>query len=266
MFHGKYSIGYTLIELMVAFTLSFLIISMVVEIYLIANKNQQMQITLIALKDNEQMTNQILTSAIRRAGYALCTKLSDDFPFYNHSTLTFDFKNTIQPFYTPEMKPGTDGITVWNANHKYATVAKNMRGHATLYANRLVTFSADDLVMISDCKTIEIFQIKHVSIVNGLQKIIPASPLQQLYQVNAELSKLQIISYFVAKTNRFDGRHRPVYALFEKNLAGMNSELVEGVDDMQIEYDAAGLSFTLNGISTTNINFVKKWYLYVALS
>lgn len=58
-----------------------------------------------------------------------------------------------------------------------------------------------------------------------------------LYQFNPESNRLEEIRYFTQETTRKSERGRPVFALYMKNTQKNKIELVEGIDEMQIQYD-----------------------------
>jgi type IV pilus assembly protein PilW len=272
MFKRRNSVGITLIELMLALSLSIFLISLIFEIYLIAENSRLTQSALISLQENEQILSQLLLRHIRMAGYAGCGKLSDDFPFYNHLTEKVSLRNKIKLYQK-------SGITLWHASHENGILIKPMRGYATFYASANPAFAVGDDLIISDCKTADLFSVKQISISNsGIQKIVTTTPLNKLYSVNAEIREFKWESFFVADTERLDLQKQPVYALFMREKNGRKTELVEGVASMLIELDqiengvleAKSIDAISDATSVVGIAFAfnilhKSWHTYVSL-
>ncbi len=280
MFNEKNSIGTTLIEMMLALILSIFILSSVFEIYLISENNRLAQTNLMNMQENAEIINQMLKKSIHTAGYIGCAKLTDDFPFKNHFPFKINQKNKIEFYRENEAKPGTDGIRIWHASLRSSVLVKTMRSNSIFYVTSTLPLQVNDNLLISDCKTIESFQIKSISSLSGgIKKIVSSVPISKRYEKNAEINKLEIISYFVGDTSRINDKGQPIYAFYSKT-DGIKTELVENVDDMKlffstiednalVEYPAedfpvlneiVGVSFEF-GLS----NLRKKWDVYVSL-
>ncbi len=259
MFKRKNSIGITLIELMLALSLSIFLISLLFEIYLIAENSQLTQAALISLQENEQILSQLVLRHIRMAGYAGCEKLADDFPFYNHLTEKVSLSNKIQ-------LSQQSGVTLWHAGIESALLIKPMRGFATFYATANPPFAIGDKLIISDCKTADLFSIKQISILsNGIQKIVTTVPLNKLYAENAEVREFVWESFFVSDTGRLDLQQKPVYALFMRGQDDRKTELVEGVTSMQVELDQMENGAAVVGVAFAFTILNKTWHTYVSL-
>ncbi len=279
MLKRKNSIGLTLIELILALTLSLFLISLSIEIYLLAEKSQRAQAALISLQENQQILSQILRQHIRMAGFSGCGRFSSDFPFYNHLPQYISLNNKIAIYPHTDIKTNTDGITLWHAGIHHAKLSKNMQGYATLYVTANPIFAVGDNLIISDCKSVDLFKVKRVIIFHdGTQQIIAKTPLSKLYAQNAEISEFEWESYFVGDTGRLDLHEQPVYAVFMETQDGQKTELIEGVESMQIELaslehdtlvihkmgDVSDAAAVL-GVSFTFKSLQKEWHTYVSL-
>lgn len=278
MFKRKNSIGMTLIELLLALSLSLFLITLIFEIYLIAENNQRTQSDLISLQESEQILSQILQRHIHMAGYIGCAKLTDDFPFYNHLSENIGVNNIIEFFQLSEKN--SDGIKIWRASTSSAMLTKPMRGYGTLYVTKSLHFFPGERIIISDCKTAELVRIKQVSsLSDGTQKIIMSTPLKKLFTPPAEVREFIRETYFLNETERFGPKQQPIYALFSKVNDEPKTEIVEGIESMQIELNQIEngslkikkISEIPDIVSPVGISFVfdtqlhKKWYTYVSL-
>src|SRR3990167_11166053 len=107
MLKRKNSNGMTLIELMLALTLSTFILSFLYEIYLAAENNRRMQHNLMTIQENTQLISQLIAQHVRMSGYAGCAKLTKDFPIKNNVLTDFSEKTKIQRYDKNDSKPGT---------------------------------------------------------------------------------------------------------------------------------------------------------------
>lgn len=279
--------GMTLIEMMLALTLSLFIMGLLFEIYLFAENSRVAQTALITLQENAQLISRIFRKQIQSSTYFACAKLTDEFPFINNSPYMLDSKNRIGKYQDVERKTGTDGIRFWQASTQNAVLAKTMRGFSDLYVSTSITIKVDDDVMVSDCQSAEIFHVKQVvKIDNNTQKIVTSKPLNKLYGIHSEINMIEIKSYFIAPTERVDKNNQRIYALYIKNNHDAKAELAEGITQMKIYFSTIegnklaeysidelvnatqvkGLSFVFD-LTSVSINALqKKWYVYVALS
>ena len=113
-----------------------------------------------------------------------------------------------------------------------------------------------NILIISDCRHAEIFTVKNVIIFHDSQKIISSFPLRYAYGQDAEITRMAINHYFIAKTTR-----KNTSALFVKDIKQRTTELVENVSNMHIVFNGASVQIDLDFIASP---FKKTWHLYVA--
>ncbi len=267
----KKIIGMTLIELMLAIIISLLILSILSTIYLVTEKNNSTQIAMSHIQENSRIATHWLSTNLRAAGYLGCAKLTDDFPLINYPPYALTPANKISSYRGEEMKSNSDAITILNASVSSATLVMPMHSYSTLYLSAKPHFSEGDVLLISDCKSAEIFLVKEASVVNqGVQKITTKKPLHTQYQQYAEVSQFESNTYFIGKTNRQYPNGASIYALYIKDIHQQKIELVEGLEDMKINYaindnEIAGVSITLLLSSLNDFLLQRKWSVYVAL-
>lgn len=269
MFNKKNQLGMTLIEMMLALSLSIFLISVVLKMYLIAESSQIAQTDLLTIQQNMQMISQILKHEVKASSYFGCAKFTDDFPFKNNSIYILNQKNRIEKYQNTDVKAGTDAIRFWHASARSAFLVKTMRGYSDLYVSASLPIKSGDNLIISDCQTAEIFQVKQVLVIdNNTKKIVSKNPLSQFYKIHSEINLLEVVVYFIGANN----------ALFTKDVRGNKSELVEGISQMKITiYQIENNKLTahsvgdltnsgeIKGISFDLDLLHKKWYVYAAL-
>jgi type IV pilus assembly protein PilW len=233
----KKIIGMTLIELMFVLALTLFIISGVSSIYLASVKNHVAETALQNIQQNARITFQQLNTVLRSAGYIGCSKLTDDFPIYSSTSYNITKENRIQSYQGNELKSGTDAFTVRYANAINANLIETMKVPDVLHVTASPKITAGDVLLISDCKTADIFTVEQVSIESdGTQMIKADDALSKCYEIYAEVSALEINTFYIGKTDRKDLAGLPVYALYQKDKYSHKTELVEGVNGMQIQY------------------------------
>lgn len=261
--------GMTLIELMCSLLLSMLIIMCLIDIYIATEKNHLAQSALMNVQQNARMAMQILTHEIRRAGYVGCSKI-------------MMMKYKIEKYSSPDVKPGSDAITIYNVTTDSGTVT-SMSDLKTLEVMDGPSFHVGENLFVSDCVSAEVFSIKKViKSGNNSQRIMTMKNLSKKYSQFAEVGRVENNSYYIGQTTRVDEDGKPIFVLYKLDSNDRKLELVEGINDMQIDFTilsdgSLSQSKTANGpellgvaveLTLSGLNhfpLFKKEYNYVAL-
>ncbi len=253
--------GMSLIELMFSITLSLLIINICIAIYLTAQKNFSLQNDLSALQENARTAIQLMKNDIKQVGYIGCPKLTSDFPLINHTSYTVNWKNKIVQ--------KSQAINIWHGSISHVNLIKSMQNDFVLYATTEQHFSSQDILIISDCYSADIFQPESILFDENIQTIITSQPLSSRYQTDAEIFRLEVKSFFTNKTNRFYPNGKPIYALYIlDNINHHKRELVESIESLKTKIDLnsdqspTGISLELNALTPF---LSKTWYSYLSL-
>lgn len=250
--------GFSLIELMLALTISMAVISMISTIYLAAQKNFSLQSELSDIHENAYIAIELLNSDIRKAGYIGCAKLTEDFPLKNFFQYGMNLKNKISST--------QNEISVRHAGRHHANLIEPMQDYSKLSVTAQPRFSEGDILIISDCTAAEIFKVGHVFNTKEIQQITPSEPLSNLYDKNAEVSQFEVNTYFIGETDRQRRSGEPIFALFKKDIHDQKSELVEGVNAMNIKLVENGVSMMLTISSSQDASKLsKRWDNYITL-
>lgn len=228
--------GFTLIELMLALLISSLILCSLSFIYLTCEKNQKTQAALMTIQENSRIAKEILGSAIHTAGYIGCVKLTKHFLITNDYPVQLTENSKMKPYAGNEKKPGSDAFSIIQANTVNAYLIQSMNDYSRLIVSTSLLFEEEELMVISDCKSADIFKIQQVINMGTMQIIIPERPLKKLYGLYAEVGQLENNTYYIAKTDRIDEARSPVYALYKKDIYSRKTEILDGINNMKINY------------------------------
>lgn len=305
--------GFTLVELMVALTISLIILAVVVTIFASSHATYTLEEGKARTQEAGRFSMEFLAQDIRMAGYAGCTsKLTLGTPSGSGGNNVANCPsgticNIVSPssaavnmdpaglkgyaytgsggqalsdwtpnlpsdfFSAGEVKPYTDVVVIQHAS----SLGTHLTGNTTpINANIQIIktasiagqLQAGDILMLSDCKSADVFQANNVS--NGTTTVTIAHTngntqnfLTHLYDNSAELMKLVSRAYYIA----LNPNGEP--ALWRKDLTNVSGvptvtsqELVEGIEYMRITY-GEDTDATPNGVANRyrTANNVSSW-------
>lgn len=260
--------GISLVELMVAITLSLILGVALIQIFSSSRSANRVQEATARLQENGRYTIEAMAQEVRMAGYMGCasidkvpmaiqaTNLPTDVVFTS-STVINGSNNVIagNPY---DAVAGTDVLIIRRASDTGIKLDGNMtadNANVQLVDNS-GGFKADDFLVISDCASADLFCANSVS-GGGITITHSAScnntpKLSKAYGEDAEVLAFRSTAYFIRDTDRKTPSNRPIRALMvqsrnagQAGAALTSYELVEGVEDMQLQY-----GFDTNGDGT----------------
>lgn len=263
--------GLTLVELMIAMTIGLLLLGGITSIMISSRQTYRVNEALSRMQDNARYAFQVLSRDIRMAGYFGCVG-SDVMPtntlngptdfLWNFSQTIYGYESTSATAWnlTPDSSitsplGGRDIIVVRGAsgdgtsapvkvlNHKLppGSPASSPPGSADIKVSLASGLEADDVVMASDCLGAAVFQISEINtaggagfdnVVHNTGAAVPGNFTKDLGKeyTGGEILKVTTRSYYI-RTNDVG---RP--ALYRKVGTANAEEVVEGVENMQIQY------------------------------
>lgn len=247
--------GITLVEMMMALLISMALINMLMTLYISVKKNFRTQKALSQLQNNARTAIELLQSDLQIAGWIGCIRLGNQdakFPELN-------VKNKI------EITNNT--ITVRHADVQNGNLVEDMIDTENIMMSQNPIFVANDCLIISDCRSMEIMYVKKVNKRGPYQHLIPQTPLSKKYGKYAEISKLIKSTYFIDKTKREAANGQPIFALYKLDSKDKKNELVEGIHSMKTKWigsesDPKGIAIELQLVSDP---FIKTWYTQIRL-
>jgi type IV pilus assembly protein PilW len=256
--------GLGLVELLVALALGLIISAAVMQVFLTSRSTYRMQDAMSRVQENGRFAVGYIANEIRMAGYTGCGNLGsvavNDIidPVDVPSGFDFDFgddtvvrgHDNVSGTNTWSAKAATDVIELRRASNTGVKLIGNMTAaNANIQlSNNAPNFVAGDALFISDCSSADLFRATSVSA--GVTTITVAhandinidNRLSKAYGADAEVMAFEYGAFFVRDTGRTTPRGQHISSLYLSAMrAGSNTstevqELVEGVEDMQLEY------------------------------
>jgi hypothetical protein len=250
--------GTTLLELLLTLMFSLLLLGLLLDIYLGTERQNELRSTLLSLQDNANFALQSLSAELQETGFWGCPRLSAEFSLRNTGALN--------PIKNLELQQDAS-ITI---RHRSAVVLSVREIEKTfLVLSSEFRCEPGDILVISDCKHAEWFEVAEVSFHGAEQKLIPVLPLQASYSEQAEIGYLESNTYFVGKTARKDELGHWIFALYKRDLKGRRKELVEGIEKMKLRFFQLESKASIQGVSIElalrQKNLRKTVYAFVAL-
>lgn len=224
--------GFSLFEIMMTLIFGLILILWLLSHYLMMQSQQIFQ-----NKSNDVILHarewiNLLHHEIHFAGKIGCTKLKSGFPVYS-----------IYPDLLTEHNQITGKkheMTVRYQHFSGSVLLKKMNNRSFLEVSIDEKFYPKNIVMISDCQKAEIFKIKKISFSKQSQKIYPELPLHYLFSTYAELGKVHVNRYYLAKNNNQSE------TLYVEDILHKHYALIDGFTSLSFSYhfkDDKGLFF-----------------------
>ncbi len=287
--------GLTLVEIMVAITLSLLLLGGLLQIVVGNQQTYKVQDAMARVQENGRFSLHFLSKDIRMAGFMGCSNTSGGLTVSNNVdpskfTNSDEVSAAINAFtgdsailgysYTTGTLPteiatlglvadGSEGSIMENTDVLFLRRAESCPGNGVtshnnnsaqiFFDNRFCEIQKDDIVMVSNCETAELFGITNNITEDGTDNAAHAAnlnvnpKLQNGYGADSYIFKMKSEIYYVGVGES----GQP--ALFKRELkigALTNKELVEGIEDMTILYgedrDADGTADAY--VTAANVN------------
>ncbi len=264
MFNRKNSSGLTLVEILLAIILCMALLEVLFQIYVACEQADKVQQKFLLWQENSLTSMRVLTQHLSAAGYFGCASFSSDFPFVNHTQIQLDEKNKIIA--------GDHAVTIWHAAPAVALVRDSMKSLSSLEADEIKEIEPNTIMLITDCKTTELFQVKEVKVLlNQRMRIVVKKKLNKKFSKDSQLLPLEIDTFYL--NNKGEGN-----ILFLKNELNEEKELIDGISEINLHYDVLqnGRIVTKNADSISLDDLIKGvsvklkqenayWYIYAAL-
>jgi type IV pilus assembly protein PilW len=283
--------GISLIELLLSIGLGLIVSLFLLEIYTSNKTTYRVQEGLAQLQQTGRLASYFIAKDARMVGFQGCTNNinspptnlisipPDDADFtmalLGYEASSNNWSPNLPSSLNGQVVSGTDVITIRRVNAKSMSLTTNMSSKSSdlAIADR-VNSSAGDFFIINDCQTADLFK---ASAGTGSTTITHRSPnnvsneLSKAYDTSAKINKLETARYYVGDTGRRNFTNQPILALFRMDINGNKVELVEGVENLQLNYgidtdaDGAVDTFATAGTITTNTQWDKVMSVRISL-
>ena len=285
--------GFSLVELMVAITIGFIVIGAVGYLYIGSRGAFRTTDNMSRMQETARYAMDTLTRDIRMAGYRGCASASGTFnnALNNSSLNAYNFGQPLAGYdaqgtgWSPALPTGTGGLSALSIlPGTDAIVLRSTTGMGAYVTQQPGNTSADlkvttpndlaigDIAMVTDCTNATVFQITNFNSTGGGQNVVhntgtgtPGNSTNDLGHnfVNGEIAKMQSKTYFI----RTGASGRPALWVYDNFLATSGSnpvELADGVQNMQVQY---GIDTDSNGAvdSYATAGGVTNWNQVVAV-
>lgn len=243
--------GLTLVEVMVALVLSLVLIGSMIQIYLSSKQTYRMNEALSRLQEGGRIALDTLAYDIRHGSFQGCadTKLKDAIIMSQNipTPITNLFMNGIggtegadDPSAVGAGVTYSDTLTLLYAAPSTATPVLNTSTISQLdIAANTAGFAAGDFLVVSNCSTADVFTATTVTATAITHNDAGENnPITTGSYSDGLSSVYRLVSnrYFVAKTTRNTASNTPISALFRTDINGTTTELVDGIEYMEVLY------------------------------
>ena len=266
----KRQAGLTLVELLVATTLSLILMAGVLLVFSANKSTYQMQNGLGTLQENGRYALRQITSDLQLAGYGGCLSphlqpkprvinLVDNPPAYldefadgvfvageDNDTGDTQYGDDARAMYEGPDGAGTDSIEIrgpLRSNAHYVAGSVPASGDIEVKGSLEITEAEEPYFLVSDCAGADIFYASDVSAAGDNTAVEHANgntqnDLSRSFSADAVVTEIARHTYFVADTGRTNALSQPITALYRfDGIAGHDSvELVDGIEDLQVDY------------------------------
>lgn len=252
--HRWHQRGFSLVELMVAITIGFVVVAAVGYVYLSARQSFRTTDNMSRMQENARLAIETLARDVRVAGYIGCGNLQTIsvntiakppvLPISTENAITGqDFTGAVVDFAgTTIDRPAGDSISIMGAFGGNVRLDPSQPGGVNIkIIGNPIDIVQNDVILLSDCTKAATLQVTNnpgnggvVTITHGGNLNIVTPGLGSQYLPDGVMIKMERFTYFIGINP--DGKR----ALYRTNLttgvAQGTVELVEDVWDMQIEY------------------------------
>lgn len=262
---SRYQRGLTLVELMIAMTIGMFITGMVSVLFLASNKTSSYQEATARMQENARFAMTALSRSIRNAGYRSCgtsSTLSNVVSggtstwAYNLETPVTGYEGGVSTFPAQIGSPiaNTDALVLVGVDSVAETAVISHDIASLSFTTGAHSIRNGAVMVVSDCSNVTVFQNtgsnapNQTRIFHGTSGVAPGncfgglgascSKTERNHQFlpGATMSPLFSASYYIATSASGTGRSLWAVMLTDNGSVGAATEIIEGVDDMQLEY------------------------------
>ena len=261
---SKYQQGISMVEILVALVISLFLLGGIVQVYLANKSTYAFTDSISRIQENGRFSMDIMAQELRMAGFFGCAIFDPDDTeniVNNLNPAGAGYDAALHDFLLAGVIDGTEGdglngsdsVTLRGAKPNQVNVVApfNTSTSAQIFVTSNDTIENDDIVMVSNCRGADIFQVSNSTQSDGAVKMsvvhnTGAGPtpgnynpdncqggnahcLSQTYGADSSMFELQTVTYTIA----VGASGEPALWRSEN---GTNEELIEGVEQLQVLY------------------------------
>ena len=255
--------GISMVEILIALVISVFLLGGIVQVYLANKSTYRFTEALARVQENGRFATEFMVQDLRLAGFFGCAlfdpedpenivnNLDPDGDGYDPSLHDFVIRGVIEGTEADGLN-GSDSVTLRGSKPGHLSVVEPfaVSKSAAIFINENDIVQPNDIVMVSNCRGADIFQVTNttmsgaankMSVVHNTGENSPgnfnpdncnganAHCLSQAYGADAALFRMQSVTYSIAP----GASGEPALWRSEN---GVNLELVEGVEELQMLY------------------------------
>ncbi len=275
--------GLTLVELMIAMTLGIILTYGITEIYINSKQTYRTQDGLSRMQESARFALDFISRDIRSTGFVGCGNLSDvtanvvtttpALGIYDLSNVLLGYQNTGTQNWSPTLPAAvtnavddTDVITTTGAGRCTTVLTGDMAdssANVTIATTNACGFQQNDVVLISNCSTADVFRITNDP---GSSGTLVHGGLATAYTTTTATEVMSYTSNSYYIRNDATSGLPSLYVLDNSQATGGNNPiaLIEGVENMQLQY---GVDTNNDGVPEqySDANSVADWTQVVAV-
>jgi len=226
--------GVSIIEMMIAMTLSLLVGLSAFAFYFQLKANYAFQQGLNRILQNAQIIHFAFKNAIAGVGSLGCLAVDFAIPIYGQDRLPIPIQADTM------VREQYNRLMVQQAQSSAHKLVMNMfTERAPITVERGISgITSGDIAVISDCEQADIFTVSSVS-TSGQSRTIyhTQQPLSKAYAESAEVSVWNVNEYYIDESHYKNKQGKITKGLFVHNLlTGRSEEIVQGVEDWRLYY------------------------------
>ncbi len=283
--------GLSLIEIMVALTVSLILMAGVLQIFLSSKQSYKANDGLSRVQEAGRFSLETLIREVRLTGFQGCanpTWVDTSTPATNAApTANFNLRNSaLRGFnavaggtWSPALNttefttnitrvPGSDILAVQHGSSIQASVLNTSSTTKIDMQSNPDGLAANTVALVTDCSSTDVFSVSSIA---G-NSITPDITLSHAYGTQGSMAtvmRLESYFYFVGDTGRTGDDGQPVRSLYRRTVDGTSEELIEGVENMQVLYgqkSGANIQYLPAGNAALNMSQVVSVQVAVLVS
>ncbi|MCG5501791.1 PilW family protein [Ectothiorhodospira lacustris] len=253
--------GLSLVELMVAMVIALIITAGIIQLFLGTQQTYRLQQQLSVIQENARFATDEISHAVRMAGFVGCVRANENLNVNiiasPAGSVVFDVDQVLDGLDNVSagttlggrvVTEGTDLLIMTGGRIPVGRLIeeKVANANAKLESN-VGQWKAGDILIISDCESMDIFRATNVSQNTSPITIAHASSsnttnfLSKVYEEGADVMSFLQTTFFISQSDAVPALN----ALWRRTFPGQVEELVTGVENMQIQY---GVDTNRNGV------------------